>query len=389
MHLTHEVARTILAGFDLHYQTFRKLGVEAKECYERADWKAARVANSTRIRSYDLQVRAAIRRIQSEFPWASSADALWPEIKREYSGLLFDHRQPECAETFYNSVACGVLHRRYYCNEYIFYRPAIATDYLEGDSRTYRSYYADQAGLLDAFSALLRDFELKGPFQDLERDCVSIVAALDEHLGPGWKCADNFQVQVLSSLFFRNKAAYAVGRVINGDALYPFVLPILQDRRGRMFADAFLFDPKSIGRVFSLARAYFMVDMEVPSAYVHFLCSVIPSKSRAEIYTMLGLQKQGKNLFYRDLQQHLKYSSDSFVLAPGQRGMVMLVFTLPSFPYVFKVIRDWFDPPKDSDRTAVREKYTLVKDHDRVGRLADTLEYSNVGFPIERISEAL
>jgi isocitrate dehydrogenase kinase/phosphatase len=389
MNLTHEVSRAILAGFDLHYDTFRKLCVQAKECYERGDWKGARAASATRIQSYDNQVRSAIRRIQSDFPWACSAEALWPEIKRDYSGLLFEHRQPECAETFYNSVACGVLHRRYYRNEYIFFRPAISTDYLEGDTRTYRSYYADRAALLDAFGDMLRDFELQGEFEDLERDCVSIVQALDDHFGPDWECAQNFQVQVLSTLFFRNKAAYAVGRILNGDAVHPFVVPILKDRHGELYADAFLLDPRSLGRVFSLARAYFMVDMEVPSAYVNFLSSVVPSKSRAEIYTMLGLQKQGKNLFYRDLQQHLKHSSDQFVFAPGQRGMVMLVFTLPSFPYVFKVIRDWFDPPKDSDRTGVREKYTMVKYHDRVGRMADTLEYSNVGFPLERFSQAV
>ena len=63
------------------------------------------------------------------------------------------------------------------------------------------------------------------------------------------------------------------------------------------------------------------------------------------------------------------------------RGLVMLVFELPSFPYVFKVIKDFYPPPKETTRAQVKEKYLLVKYHDRVGRMADTLEYSNVAFP--------
>jgi isocitrate dehydrogenase kinase/phosphatase len=116
---------------------------------------------------------------------------------------------------------------------------------------------------------------------------------------------------------------------------------------------------------------------------------VAPLKPRAELYVALGLQKQGKTLFYRHLFEHLKHSTDRFVVAPGVQGMVMVVFTLPSFPYVFKIIRDSFDPPKDSDRDSVMERYRWVKLHDRVGRLVDALEYSDVALPVARFHPAL
>jgi isocitrate dehydrogenase kinase/phosphatase len=141
--------------------------------------------------------------------------------------------------------------------------------------------------------------------------------------------------------------------------------------------------------LFSFARAYFFVDMEVPAGYVSFLRWLMPRKPRAELYMAVGLAKQGKTLFYRDLHYHLKHSTDPFVIAPGIKGMVMLVFTLPSFPYVFKLIRDRFAPPKDIDRQTVKDKYLMVKLHDRVGRMADTLEYSLVALPLERFSPAL
>ena len=126
--------------------------------------------------------------------------------------------------------------------------------------------------------------------------------------------------------------------------------------------------------------------MEVPSAYVQFLHGLLPYKPQWEIYTLLGLQKHGKNLFYRDFLHHLRHSSDDFIVAPGIRGLVMSVFTLPSYPYVFKVIKDVIAPPKEVTRQLVKEKYWLVKHHDRVGRMADTLEYSDVAFPRKRFT---
>src|SRR5206468_10678626 len=161
----------------------------------------------------------------------------------------------------------------------------------------------------------------------------------------------------------------------------PLVETCLTDDYSSLYLDTFLTEQEQVTILFSFTRAYFMVDMEVPSSTVQFLRSLMPHKPRSELYTVLGLQKQGKTLFYRDFLQHLKHSSDDFRIAPGIRGLVMLVFELPSFPYVFKVIKDWYPPPKDTTRAQIKEKYLLVKHHDRVGRMADTLEYSDVAFP--------
>jgi isocitrate dehydrogenase kinase/phosphatase len=103
----------------------------------------------------------------------------------------------------------------------------------------------------------------------------------------------------------------------------------------------------------------------------------------------VGLAKQGKTLFYRDFLYHQRHSTDKFRIAPGIKGMVMLVFDLPSFPYVFKVIKDFYPPPKETSREQIKGKYQLVKQHDRVGRMADTLEYSEVAFPRARFTDEL
>ena len=59
--------------------------------------------------------------------------------------------------------------------------------------------------------------------------------------------------------------------------------------------------------------------------------------------------------------------------------MVMLVFTLPSYDLVFKLIRDEFPPPKTATRKSVMAKYALVFRHDRAGRLVDAREFEHLG----------
>ena len=385
-----EVAHAILAGFDRHYRLFRDASRQAKRHFEVGDWAALRSLARERIEMYDRRVEEAVRGILDRFPEAEVDETLWPAIKLAYIPLLHEHRQPECAETFYNSVACQVLHRRYYRNEFIFWRPAVATEHLEGEEPAYRSYYPRKgAGLRSTLAQIVRDFRLETPFEDLQRDLRSLAHALRARFPRPTRARPSLQIQVLASLFFRNKAAYAIGKIVNGNVEVPFAVPILRTPEGKLVLDALLLDTDSLIVLFSFARAYFFVDMEVPAAYVSFLRQLMPKKPRAEMYMTVGLAKQGKTLFYRDLFYHLKHSSDNFTIAPGIKGMVMLVFTLPSFPYVFKVIRDRFAPQKEMDRQTVKDKYQLVKMHDRAGRMADTLEYSLVALPLERFEPAV
>jgi isocitrate dehydrogenase kinase/phosphatase len=383
------IAQAILDGFDRHYALFREYSREGKKCFETANWKRATQASRERILGYEQRVAETVRAIRERYPEAAENAGAWPRIKIAFIGKLMDHWQAECAETFYNSVACRVLHRDYYKSEYIFWRPAISTEFLEGSRPVYRSHYPENDGLRRSLLEVLTSFELAVPFRDLRGDLRCLERAVLEQRNRGWRAQPNYQVQVLDSLFFRNKGAYIVGRMINGADRRPFVIPLLRNDDGTMSVDALLTNQRHVAVLFSFSRAYFLVDMEVPSACVRFLLSIMPRKSEVDLYAMLGLQKQAKTLFYRLLQHHLRHSRDNFQIAPGVRGMVMLVFSLPSFPFVFKMIKDRFDPPKTSTREEVRQKYLLVKNHDRVGRLADTLEYSNVAIPLSRIEPAL
>jgi isocitrate dehydrogenase kinase/phosphatase len=391
--LAYLVAKALADGFNRHYRLFRVESARAKHRFETADWRGQQRAQRERIEFYGLRVAEAVARLEKEFKAGEQPMEVWQQIKLHFIGLLVDHHQPELAETFFNSVTTKILHRAYFQNDFIFVRPAISTEYLETrDAPTFRPYYPSQDAphdtLDDTVARMLEDFGLLGRWADRQRDARRVAQAI---LGRFRKVRlrANFQIQVISSLFYRNKGAYVVGKIINGFTELPFALPILHDARGCFHVDAALFGEDDLQMLFSFARAYFMVDMEVPSAYVQFLRSLMPRKPRAEIYNALGLAKQGKTLFYRDFLAHLNYSSDKFRIAPGIKGMVMLVFDLPSFPFVFKVIKDFYPPPKETTREQVKSKYLLVKHHDRVGRMADTLEYGDVGFPLSRFEPAL
>ena len=379
-------------GFNRHYHLFRTESARAKHRFETADWHGQQRAQRDRIEFYDLQVRECTRRLDREFKAGEQSMDIWQQVKLHYIGLLVNHHQPELAETFFNSVTTKILHRSYFQNDFIFVRPAVSTEYIENgepESRpTYRAYYPTHASMQEVLARLLKDFGLRLAFDDLERDAALVHGAITERLR-NTPLRANLQIQVLTGLFFRNKGCYIVGKLINGFSETGFALPVLHNAQGKLVIDAALFGEDDLLMLFSFARAYFMVEMEVPSAYVQFLHGIMPRKPRNEIYNALGLAKQGKTLFYRDFLHHLRHSSDKFRIAPGIKGMVMLVFDLPSFPYVFKVIKDHYPSQKDTSREQIKSKYLLVKQHDRVGRMADTLEYSEVGFPRHRFADEL
>jgi isocitrate dehydrogenase kinase/phosphatase len=384
----HQIALALIQGFNKHYSLFRETSKEARTRFEQGDWLGVHKAVKERIRFYDDRVDECVERLRDEFDIGNIDHPTWQQIKLLYIGLLLNHKQPELAETFFNSVTTKILHRTYFHNDFLFVRPTLSTENIEADvDPTYRSYYAKEDGLRGAMRSIIEDFGWHRPFADLGSDIDKVYGAIRHYLQEMPSREVNFQIQVLASAFYRNKAAYIIGKAINGAVEYPFAIPVLHDANGKLFLDTILLDAWRIGLLFSLSRAYFMVDMEVPSGYVQFLRAVLPNKPRSELYVMLGLGKQGKTMFFRDFIYHLHHSEDQFIMAPGIRGLVMLVFTLPSYPYVFKIIKDVFGASKNMDRATVKKKFLLVKQVDRVGRMADTLEFSNVAFPLKRFDD--
>lgn len=385
-----QIAQHIIDGFDAHYARFRGITQQAQARFEQAQWRQGQAEHRERINLYDHSVQNTVEAMRAAYPDMNSAEpVLWRKVKKQFCRIMMQHRQPELAESFYNSVFCRLFERQYYHNEFIFVE-SYADDLLTvRDSTAYTSYYPRMDGFEANIDAILRSFELTATFEDLPRDVERLRDSFYKQTAVDIRPEDNLRIDILDRLFFRNKAAYVVGRIVSKDAQQPCVVPLLINERNEIYVDALLMDASDVSIVFGFARSYFMVDAIEPSAYVRFLMDIMPHKRQSELYNALGLHKHGKTVFYRDLLHHLEDSGDQFVVAPGIEGMVMTVFTLPSYPFVFKIIKDRFSPSKSITKAGVKEKYQLVKQHDRAGRMADTLEYRHVALPRARFSEEL
>ena len=128
-----DIAQALLGGFDRHYQLFRDTTREAKARFERGDWAGQQRAQALRIEFYDARVAEATQLLEQRFAASTLPMDVWQQVKLHYIGLLTNHRQPELAETFFNSVCTRILHHAYFHNDFIFVRPAISTEYIEND----------------------------------------------------------------------------------------------------------------------------------------------------------------------------------------------------------------------------------------------------------------
>ncbi|MDO7926650.1 bifunctional isocitrate dehydrogenase kinase/phosphatase [Pseudomonas sp. KFB-139] len=379
------IARLILDGFDDYREHFRQITAGARERFERAQWQLIQSASAGRINLYEQKVNEVIGRLEAVA--IASAQPLdvraWPDVKSVYIELIDSRLDDELSETWFNSVFFGLFSHDLISDERMFIhstRPAAQAHEHMAQIRSYRPL-GDIAAM---FESIFADYRFEVPYADLGADLQRIQARLRENL-PDWVCKDpTLCVELFSSVFYRNKGAYLVGRVYTREEQWPLVIALVHREGLGVLIDTLITDEAEVSIIFSFTRSYFMVDVPVPAAFVGFLKGILPGKHIAELYTSIGFYKQGKSEFYRALIHHLASSDDRFIMAPGVRGMVMSVFTLPGFNTVFKIIKDRFSPSKNVDRMTVIDKYRLVKSVDRVGRMADTQEFADFRFPLSK-----
>ncbi len=383
-----QIAHIILQGFLEYFAEFRKITSNAKQRFINAEWRACQQASKDRLNMYLDRVLAVQAQVEQDCGPRTRDRQVWAHAKSAYSELIENFSNYEIAETFFNSIYCKFFDHKHISNEYLFVLPT--------ENRPQRSKELDQSifntyhsggNIKQVLHDILDDFDLDQPFENKERDIdrmrtlilkelpASIIRNLDAH------------TVVHKSVFYRGKTAYLIGKVVCQEVTIPFVVPILLNDKREIFVDTLIFDPNQLSIIFSFTRAYFKVDAPVPFEIVRFLHDLMPLKTASELYNSIGFNRHGKTKFYREFIAHMEHSEDKFVTAEGIKGMVMSVFTLPSYDIVFKVIKDKFTPPKEVTRQVVKEKYLLVSRHDRAGRMADTQEYANFLFPKDRFSD--
>lgn len=382
-------ARTILNGFESYFADFQNITLAAKSRFENADWQGMQHASTQRIDLYKLKTTKVYDYVELIAGEQLHDFEFWREARDVYSALIEGHSNFEIAETFFNSVYCAVFKHRKIRNEYAFVFSPHGDMPPVDVSKVYKTYQLE-GSLESLLGTLLQDYAFRLPYEDVNRDIANIVGVVNNYLAPRFDLSGGaVQFQVLKHHFYRNKGAYIVGRIVAGAESMPFVLPILHNEAGGVYVDTVLLGSDKVSVVFSFTRSYFLVDASIPSQYVLFLQQLMPAKPISEIYSAMGYNKHGKTYYHRCAYRHMQNTSDQFIIAPGIKGMVMSVFTMPSYDFVFKIIKDKFTPPKEMTREQVKGKYNLVKRWDRVGRMADTQEFTNLAFARDRFSDEL
>ena len=392
------MAKTILNGFRSYFADYLNATLSAKARFEKADWQGVQEANVDRLELYKQKVAQTVHYLGIVTNKDIADLNLWAEAKTAYTQLVFNFPNFEIAETFFNSVFSDIHDHSKISDDIIYVLSSQLIEAPEAEYSIFIRYEGDDFRAM--FRRILKESEFSLPGEDIELDLDCIMEVFNQEVLPQLKSSakkgstknslvNTVKLDILESTFYRGKAAYMVGRVVAGKKVFPMVLVFLNTEQGTLYVDTALFNTDDLSVVFSFARNHFMVDAPLPYQYAHFLKTLMPMKRDFEIYNSLGFPKHAKTEFYREFVSHLKNSSDQFIVAPGIKGMVMTVFTLPSYNIVFKVIKDKFDPPKEVTHDIVREKYHLVSRHERVGRMADTQEFDDLVFPIERFSPEL
>ena len=381
------IAQTLLQGFDAQYGRFLEVTSGAQQRFEQADWHAVQQAMKNRIHLYDHHVGLVVEQLRCITNGQSTDAAFLLRVKEHYTRLLPDYPRFEIAESFFNSVYCRLFDHRSLTPERLFIFSSQPERRFRTIPRPLAKDFHPDHGWESLLMRVISDLPLRLRWQNKSRDIHYIIRHLTETLG-----TDNLaesHLQVANELFYRNKAAWLVGKLITPSGTLPFLLPIHQTDDGELFIDTCLTTTAEASIVFGFARSYFMVYAPLPAALVEWLREILPGKTTAELYMAIGCQKHAKTESYREYLVYLQGCNEQFIEAPGIRGMVMLVFTLPGFDRVFKVIKDKFAPQKEMSAAHVRACYQLVKEHDRVGRMADTQEFENFVLEKRHISPAL
>ncbi|OQY95383.1 MAG: bifunctional isocitrate dehydrogenase kinase/phosphatase [Chloroflexi bacterium UTCFX4] len=374
-------------SFEEYHHAFKAVTRRAKTRFEQSDWQGNLADSQERL---ELRAKVLARLVQTihELLETRLRDyTVWVGIKAVYSGLIANRDDWEIAETFYNSVT-----RRIFAtvgvNAHIEF---VDTDFDAPPTHARAPIlrgYAQASSTAALVEHILRDFAFGVPYQNVARDAARVAAQVEQELRALRAPLMITRAQIVTQIFYRGRRAYLVGKIYAGAHTLPLILTLQNEGQG-IYVDAALLDEDDVSILFSFTRSYFFVEADRPYDLARFLQSLMPRKRVAELYISIGYHKHGKTELYRDFLRHLEQSDDKFEIAPGERGMVMLVFHLPSYEAVFKIIKDNFDEPKKTTRAEVKAKYNLVFRHDRAGRLVDAQEYEHLAFDRARFDDAL
>ena len=382
------IADTVYAGYVEYIAAFQNLTRRAAANFTSRSWTSQDADAIKRLLVHTEIVQRTVAEVHPHLRTTPDRRGTWRTARTAYKRRITQRTDLELAETFFNSVTRRIFTTIGVDND-VELRWFGASTLPRGLGRSEMfGTWTRTGGSAAMVQSILESYDFGVPWVDLVGDARRAGARIDAFLLDSWDTLDLDGIDMLATVFYRNKGAYLVGRLRHLNRVTPIVFPIIHGDGGIQI-DTVLLTESQASRLFSFTRSYFFVETPKPAELVGFCKSMLPMKSISELYTSVGFHQHGKTTLYRSLYRHMQNSHDKIMRARGTPGMVMSVFTLVSFNVVFKIIKDRFDPPKNTTRQAVRDRYRLVAQHDRVGRMVDAHEFENLSFDRDRFDPDL
>jgi isocitrate dehydrogenase kinase/phosphatase len=387
--LIAESSQIIYDGFVRYNSAFHKITRRARTRFEQRDWQGHQDDIVERINLYEKSVRRVVLMLQKTLGNRTYDHQFWNLIRSYFGARLKKVPDAGFIKTFFNSVTRRIFDTVGVDSNLEFVESSLEEDIEMTKSLNLRRY-PYWGSLEKIFETILEDFSFRVPYSDITRNSVYISGEIEKFIAnePEHDEQDFLRFEFIDTFFYQAARAYMIGRIIMNNGISPIVIAFKNTDDG-IDVDAVFLSEDEVSLVFSYTRSYYFADPNSVVGTVHFIHSILPRKPLDELYTVLGRLRQGKTERYRIFSKHMQHTNDKFVHTEGDRGLVMIVFTLPSYDLVFKVIRNKFAFPKTITPGEVIEKYKLVSKHDRAGRLIDTQEFQNLEFPINRFSGEL
>ncbi len=388
------IAKIIFGGFKKYLSEFLIITRRSKVRFERKEWQDIRKDAVERLNLYEKILTEISDRINDFLINKECDSSTWIIVKGQYADLIKNYCNRNIAETFFNSLSRKRFGFVGINRDLEFFHLKAIEQQEPCGPLIFNTYYPQQS-TKELIKRIIDDHRFDSEFEDLSRDLEYAANELNLFLWPIARNEKTYSIDVLKSIFYRNKVAYIIGRIVIDSRTIPLIIPLYNGEDG-IYIDSVLFDEADANNIFGFAYSYFNVDVDLPNQLIHFLNSILPQKPLSDLFNSVGFNKHGKTEFYRDLHRFVHISKEKFEYAPGKEGAVMLVFTLPNYNHVFKVIKDkpcFVRSSHMTDKTItksqVMERYDFVCKRDRVGRLVDTQEFENLKFRKKRFSDEL
>jgi isocitrate dehydrogenase kinase/phosphatase len=358
---------------------------QAQSTFETCDWKRGSLNAEHRATLYRSAIQDIWRELQVHFPARVIDRRFWIGARQLFFEQVFDHYDADLALTFFYSamrISFGDADVPVdYADDALADQP-----HLRNPNPICHTYRACPEQLSRLLEQLFENCGFRSPFKDIRGDAERAAARL---LSQWWQWSPEPPrfLQMLTPIFFRDQEAYLVGKLRARHHELPVVFALKHEPPGITIEAVLAGNEDMRNILFVSTRSTFHVDTRDYRGVVNFLDTLAPERGHPAMCAVIGFTHPARVALNAQLRQHLAETGEQFTPTPGRAGTAMIVFAPPSFPYVFKVIRDTSSKIGWTGKQRIMDLYRWVHEINRGRLMLDPWMYRNLHFPKHAFQE--